>query len=74
MERLEKYGVMLALIAQVAAIIWWSSNINYRVGYHDERFKEVELELKALDKKTQLLESEIKLINSKIELYAGIKG
>jgi hypothetical protein len=65
---IEKYGVIIALLAQAAAVVSWSATLSYRVEEQEQIITSSVAQLTALDRKVLVLETQYKVIEKQLEL------
>lgn len=66
-QLIEKYGVIIALLAQAAAVVSWSATLSYRVDEQELLVTSNSTQLIELDRKVLVLETQYKVIEKQLE-------
>jgi len=66
-QLIEKYGVIIALLAQAAAVVSWSATLSYRVDEQELLVTSNSSQLIELDRKVLVLETQYKVIEKQLE-------
>lgn len=64
---IEKYGVIIALLAQAAAVVSWSATLSYRVDEQELMVTSNARQLIELDRKVLVLETQYRVIEKQLE-------
>ena len=66
-QLIEKYGVIIALLAQAAAVVSWSATLSYRVDEQELLVTSNSSQLIELDRKVLVLETQYRVIEKQLE-------
>jgi len=66
-QLIEKYGVIIALLVQAAAVVSWSATLSLRVDQQGYQVSENTNQIIELDRKVLVLETQYKAIERQLE-------